>query len=116
MSIWDDPKLKSAGNFVTFVSVGDTVSGKIDRIDRQSFTDSKTGEVSVAPQLFLTCDDGEEKTLTAGQQRLKAQLVELRPEVGDHITVTLTQVEKRGGGKTLKHFDVEVKKGEGIPF
>jgi hypothetical protein len=51
--------------------------------------------------------------LTAGQVRLKAALAEQRPEAGDHLTVTLKQVEKRSGGKTLKHFDVEIKRGSG---
>ena len=30
---------------------------------------------------------------------------------GDTITITMTNVEKRAGGKTLKHFEVEVGKG-----
>ena len=38
---------------------------------------------------------GEERTITAGQVRLKAALVEQRPEVGDHIKVKFTQNEKR---------------------
>ena len=46
--------------------------------------------------------------MTAGQVRLKALLAEQRPEAGDTITVTLSEIEKRAGGKTLKHFDVKV--------
>lgn len=113
MSIWDDPTIKAAGNFVTFTDVGDSVSGVITAISRQTFQ-NKDGE-SVAPQLMLTCDDGEERTLTAGQIRLKMALVEQRPEVGDHLAISLTQVEKRGGGKTLKHFDVKVTRGGAVP-
>jgi len=58
---------------------------------------------------MLDTADGE-VALTAGQVRLKAELSEKRPEVGDTLTVTLTEVEKRAGGKTLKHFDVVVAK------
>lgn len=112
MSIWDDPEIKSAGNFVKFDNVGDSVSGVITHISRQTFTGSDGPKV--APQLIIQCDDGEERTLTAGQTRLKIALVEARPEVGDHLAITLTQIEKRGGGKTLKHFEVKHRKGDGV--
>lgn len=108
-SIWDDPEIQATGNFVTFANVGDAVSGEVLKISRQTFQ-NKDGE-SVAPQLLLRCDDGEERTLTAGQIRLKLALVEQRPEVGDHVAITLTEIEKRGGGRTLKHFDVKVTRG-----
>lgn len=108
MSVWDDPDLKSGGEFVKFEKIGDRVAGTITAIRRHKFEDG-----SVAAQVLLTTDDGEEKTLTAGQVRLKAALAEQRPEAGDHLTVTLKQVEKRSGGKTLKHFDVEIKRGDG---
>ena len=49
--------------------------------------------------------------LTAGQAQLKAKLLEARPMPGDRIRVTFDSVEKRGGGKTLKHFTVQLKKG-----
>lgn len=108
MSVWDDADLKAGGDFVKFDRVGDKVAGTITGIRKHRFDDG-----SVAAQVFLTLDDGEEKTLTAGQVRLKALFAEKRPDVGDHITVTMTQIEKRGGGKTLKHFDLEVKPGTG---
>jgi len=63
----------------------------------------------VVPKIMLDTEDGE-VALTAGQVRLKAALSEKRPEVGDKLTVTMTEVEKRAGGKTLKHFDVDVVK------
>jgi hypothetical protein len=37
-------------------------------------------------------------------------MAELRPEVGDTIKVILTGVDKLQGGKTMKKFDVAVKK------
>lgn len=108
MSIWDNPELKVGGDFVKFEKPGDTISGTISAIRAHKFDDG-----SVAPQVFLVTDDGEERTVTAGQIRLKTALAEQRPEAGDHISITFTQEEKRTGGKTLKHFDVQVTRGNG---
>jgi hypothetical protein len=40
-------------------------------------------------------------------------LAERRPEVGDTLTITHTEVEKRAGGKTLKLWDVDIVRGGG---
>lgn len=109
-SIWDDPEIKAGGEFVSFENVGDTVSGTVNALRTHRFDDGK-----VVPQILLTTDDGDERTLTAGQVRLKAEMAAQRPEVGDHIKVTFSQLEKRQGGKTLKHFDVVVTRGGGAP-
>jgi hypothetical protein len=37
-------------------------------------------------------------------------LAEKRPEQGDYLAVKFVSIEDRGGGKTLKHFDVDVRK------
>lgn len=108
MGMWDDPELKISGNFVKFEKVGDRITGRILAIRKHRFDDG-----SVAPQILLLTENGEERTLTAGQVRLKLALVEQRPEVGDVLTVTLVDSEKRSGGKTLKHFDVQIKRGTG---
>lgn len=105
-SIWDDPDLRVGGEFVKFENVGDSVSGTITAVRAHRFDDG-----SVAPQVLLVDDNGEERTVTAGQIRLKTALAEQRPEAGDHISIAFTQVEKRAGGKTLKHFDVKVTRG-----
>lgn len=102
MSIWDDPDLRMSSDYVSFESVGDSVAGTIINIRAHRFDDGK-----VVPQLLLDVD-GEEKTVTAGQVRLKAALAQKRPEPGDLITITLSEIEKRAGGKTLKHFDVQI--------
>lgn len=107
-SIWDNPELRVGGEFVRFDNVGDSVSGTISAIRAHKFDDG-----SVAPQILLVTDDGDERTVTAGQIRLKTALAEQRPEAGDHIAITYTQQEKRAGGKTLKHFEVVVKRGDG---
>lgn len=113
-SIWDDPEMKVNDDFVKFEAVGDTITGDIIHVKAHRFDDN-----SVAPQILLntvggqlggvTVEPGVEKTVTAGQVRLKAELATQRPEAGDRITITLTQEEKRSGGKTLKHFDVGVR-------
>jgi len=109
-SVWDDPEIKAGGEFVKLENVGDTVSGTVTAIRAHRFDDGK-----VAPQVLLVTDEGEERTLTAGQVRLKAELAEQRPEAGDHLKVTLSEIEKRAGGKTLKHFDVVITRGTGTP-
>ncbi len=110
MSIWDDPELIVNDDFITFENVGDTAAGTVQSIRVKRWDDGK-----VSPEILLTTDDGTEKTLTAGQVKLKALLAEHRPEVGDHITVKLTDVEKRSGGKTLKHFSLDIKRAGTSP-
>lgn len=111
MSIWDDPELKVNDDYVKFENVGDAASGLIISIRAHRFDDGK-----VVPQILIRDDaDGEERTITAGQVRLKAELAEKRPEAGDHIRIALSSIEKRQGGKTLKHFDVAVTRGSSTP-
>lgn len=109
-SVWDDPELRAGGDFITFDAKGDNVSGTVQAIRVKRWDDGK-----VSPEILLVTDDGEEKTMTAGQVQLKAKLAELRPESGDHIVVTLSEIEKRAGGKTLKHFTVESGKAKAAP-
>jgi hypothetical protein len=99
---WTDPEMFESGDYVKFELVGDKVEGTIAAIKRHQFDDGK-----VVPSLELETPDGP-KTLTAGQIRLKNALAEKRPGVGDYISITLTEIEKRAGGKTLKHFEVIV--------
>lgn len=109
MSVWDDPEMRVASDYASFNEVGDSVSGVVTGVYAHRFDDGK-----VVPKIMLDTTDGE-IALTAGQVRLKAALAEQRPEVGDTLTVKLTEIEKRAGGKTLKHFDVNVAKGAGAP-
>jgi hypothetical protein len=104
-SPWDDPELKQ-GEFYDFTNPGDIASGVVQSVGIHKWDDGK-----VCPQLRLLDDNGDDRTLTAGQAQLKAKLVEARPGPGDHLKVTHTGVEKRAGGKTLKLFTVEVTKG-----
>lgn len=106
MSVWDEPDMRPDSNFVKFETIGDKVVGDIDGITIHTFPDGKR-----APKLFIRDDSGEVQTLTAGQFELKTKLAELRPDVGDRIAIVYTASEKLEGGKTLKRFDVTVKRG-----
>lgn len=105
--------MKVGGDYIKFENVGDAVAGKVVSVGAHRWDDG-----SVSPQIILQTgerdENGEpvEKTVTAGQIRLKMALVEARPEVGDYLTIEFTHIEKRQGGKTLKHFDVNVSKAD----
>lgn len=102
LDVWADPDFAIGGDYVKFDQIGDTVTGKVIAVRKHVWDDG-----TVSPQVLLDVD-GQEKTVTAGQVRLKAALAEKRPQPGQYVTITLTDVEKRAGGKTLKHFDVQV--------
>lgn len=106
MSIWDQIN-KTNGEYVKFETPGDSVAGTIIDLGLHTFEDGKK-----VVKLTIRTDTGETTTLTAGQVQLAAKLGEVRPEVGDHLTVIYVRSEKRAGGKTLKHFDVKVVRGE----
>lgn len=102
LDVWADPDFAIGGEYIKFDTPGDTVTGKVIAVRKHVWDDG-----SVSPQLLLDVD-GEEKTVTAGQVRLKAALAEKRPQPGQTVTITYEREEKRAGGKTLKHFDVQV--------
>ena len=104
MSYWDEPGIAIVSDYVKFENVGDTISGVIVDLGIQTWQDG-----SKSPKLTLRTADGD-KVLTASQFQLKQKMAELRPEVGDSIKVTLEGVEKLQGGKTMKVFNVAVKK------
>jgi hypothetical protein len=86
---WDE---FGASEFVKFTSVGDTVSGKI--------TDIRIGKDFngfPCPVLDLETSTGS-RTVSAGQAHLKSQIVQLRPSVGDGITITYDRDEKAEKG------------------
>ena len=110
MSIWDNAEMQVNSDYIKFETPGQSVTGVISNIGIHRWDDGTT-----SPQITLDVD-GETKTVTAGQIGLKALLAEVRPEVGEVLTVTFTGVEKRAGGKTLKKWDVTVAdRTEGAP-
>ena len=106
-SPWDDPDLKTGGDYFKFENPGDTITGTLISVGIHTWDDG-----SKSPQLRLETEDGE-KVVTAGQIRLKIALTEKRPEVGDKIKITYEGMEKRAGGKTIKNFDVQVQRVSG---
>lgn len=103
MSIWDDPELLPSDNFLKLENEGDSFEGKIKALRTKTWDDG-----SKCPEILLVQPDGSEATWSAGQVQAKRKLAELRPEVGDTIRVVYTRQERRTGGKTLKHLDIQV--------
>lgn len=105
---WDQHK--RTGSWVTFENVGDTVIGDILAI--RTGTDFAGNP---CPELVLRLDDGEEKTLTAGQVMLKSELAAQAPQVGDRIRIVYSGVgEAKPGKAPAKLFDVAVKSGAAL--
>jgi len=106
---WDQPELARPSDFISFKNPGDTVTGVIKALRLQTFVTMENGvqKTKISPQLDIETSDGL-RTLTAGQMQLQAELLEKQPNVGDMVTITMTGVQKRPGGKTLKEFTVTV--------
>lgn len=107
-SVWDDPTLQITDSFFSWKDkpAGTNITGVVQSIGIHTWSDGKA-----CPQFILDVD-GEEIGLTVSQIGLKRIMAEQRPEVGDTISVTLTSIEPRPGGKTLKHYDmVTTRKG-----
>lgn len=106
MSIWDDPDLAVTDNFLRLDAEGDSFEGEISSLGTRTWDDG-----SKCPELGLVLPDGTEATWTAGQTQAKRKLAELRPEIGDYIRVLYQRQERRAGGKTLKHIDIQLDRG-----
>ena len=105
MSIWDDPDIKKAaegGDYAKFNDVGDCVSGTISKMSKRDFDGRPAVEMEFA--------DGQKATF--GQMLMLRDLFVYQPAVGDQLTVTLADVEKRGA-KTLKKFRGEIIRADG---
>lgn len=102
---WDE--FKQTGDWVRFDNVGDGIIGVIKAL-RQG-TDFNNNP---CPELVIETEDGDEKTVTAGQVLLKAALAEKQPQVGDKIRIVYSGVGDAKPGKApAKQFTVDVKKG-----
>jgi hypothetical protein len=95
------------GSFVKFENVGDSVVGIIKQV-----REGKDFNGNPCPELILEDDDGDERTVTAGQVLLRAALAEKAPQPGDKIRITYSGVgEGKPGKAPAKLFTVEVKPG-----
>jgi hypothetical protein len=100
---WDQHK--QTGDWITFDSVGDQIIGEIIAIRT-----GKDFNQNPCPELVIRTDDGDEKTLTAGQVRLKSELAAQAPQVGDRIRIVYSGVgESKPGKAPAKLFDVAVR-------
>lgn len=107
MSDFDWNNYTQTGDFVSFKEVGDGVIGVIKAI-----REGKDFNSNPCPELILETDDGEEKTLTAGQVLLKTALAEKAPQVGDRVRIVYSGVgDARPGKAPAKVFTVDVKPG-----
>jgi hypothetical protein len=110
-SIWDTQfDLGSGSDFVKFEEIGDSVVGTITEIGAHTFPADGDKPARRVPKLSLTTEDGEERTLTAGQTHLGRQLAEKRPAVGDKLSVSYV-----GDKGRMKVFKVEVTAGQSGP-
>ena len=88
-----------------FDNVGDNIVGTITNIRKATF------ETGTVPELWLDTADGETSVL-CGQANLMAQLIDLRPGVGDRIAIVFTGTRKAKLG-TAKIFDVRLVRADG---
>lgn len=102
--IYDDPAMQSSSGFFSWTNVptGTKVSGAVVAVERGE--DFNGG---ACPQYKLRQPNGDLITLTCGQANLKSQVVALRVQVGQHLTVTYTEDRKVAKGN-MKVFSVEV--------
>jgi hypothetical protein len=98
----------TSGDYVKFDEVGDSVTGIIKEI-----REGRDFNGNPCPLITLeVSEEGDEKTLTAGQVLLKAALAEKAPQVGDKIRITYSGVgEAKPGKAPAKVFTVDVKPG-----
>lgn len=94
------------GQFVKWEEPGQQIVGDLVLVEAgQSLQGTKV------PQLTIRLDSGEEVIVTASQGQLKALILKEKPLPGDRVRIKFTNTEKRDGGKTLKLFELEVKRG-----
>lgn len=108
MTTFDYKKYAEGGDFVKFDEVGDAVIGTVKEV-----REGRDYNGNPCPELVLeVSDDGDEKTVTAGQALLKAALAESAPAVGDRIRITYSgNSQGKPGRNPAKQFTVDVKPG-----
>lgn len=104
---FDYDKYATSGEYVKFENVGDSVIGVIKQV--REGADFKGNP---CPELVLEDDEGNERTVSAGQVMLKAALAEKRPSEGDRVRIVYSEVGDAKPGKApAKLFTVDVKPG-----
>ena len=97
----------SSGRFKKWETGGDRVHGRV--VERAV---GKDLDGNPTPQLTVEdTETGESIIVNGSQALLRNRLLELRPELGDVVTIELTGIEKQGT-RTLKVFEVSVEPAE----
>lgn len=104
MSIYDDPSLRS-GEFQSWDNPGESLIGDVVDVARGS---DFNGNACV--QLAVRTDDGDDVRWNVAQANARAQIMDLRPEVGDRIKIVFARLEKAEKGQK-KVFEIAVTKG-----
>jgi hypothetical protein len=106
MSIeWSQFERSSSGEFPDRwkpENEGDRISGTVKTIRIATMPDGNR-----YPSLTIV-SSGVERQVLASQVQLLRLLAEKKPQAGDTLTIVFTHVEKLQGGKTMKHFTVDV--------
>jgi hypothetical protein len=106
---WDDPDIKKAaesGAYGKFVEVGDTVAGTIADMKKVEFPGVN------GPRTAVEVEFDDETKCTFGQVLMMRDLFVYQPNKGDHLSVTLANVQKNGA-KTLKLFKGTITRANG---
>lgn len=92
-------------DFIKFDEIGDSVAGTI-----MAIRVGKDFKGNPCPELVVRTDNGD-KTVTAGQAKLKPELARLKPQVGDRIAIVYSaDGDAKPGQAPAKLFDVQVQK------
>lgn len=103
---WDD---FANGDFIKFENVGDSVAGEV-----RSLTVGQDFNGAPCPKILIATDEGDERTVTAGQKVLQSRLAEVRPQVGEKVAIVYSGVGDAKPGKApAKLFTVQVRAVDG---
>lgn len=101
---WNHPSLKAfltATEYMKFGAVGDSIEGTIAKLELRFFPGQEQ------PAIEVVFEEQGIPVLTVGQKLLKTALVDMKPEEGDYMAVTLVALTPCPAGN-LMHFRVEV--------
>lgn len=105
MSMWDEFKPEAEDDDFPerykLLNVGDSIAGII------TATKVITSTYGRSPMLYICDGAGKVWSLIVSQTKLREKMAELKPAAGDGIAITLSSIEARPNGNTLKHFEVQ---------
>jgi len=106
-SIYDDPELQQDDDYpdqVRFDRVGDSVRGRVLSMEKI------TTRFGPTPKYMLRTERGD-VSLLPGAKNLWGQLLSIKPDVGDVLTIELIELRTVSQG-TAKIFDVKCEPGD----